>query len=173
MNLSITSKIKSIFGLNPKLVSSYDINSMSRDFLQSECKCEQATFEFMHNTHPTNEDMVVPSICDTIDTVEKEMVRPYSLKPELPVTQNSNGQLNILFETYTPSIQELVSLVEKENLGNNLGQPFVDICEYETIEDNSSDCAPNKANGYAINYFVKSNNKLIMKSLKITKGKHL
>jgi len=170
MNISLISKIKSMLGLNPKLVSSDDATSLNNVFQQSECKCEQTTFEFMNNDYLPREKVITPLIFNTIEIVKKEKVKPYSLKPEPPVTQNRNGQLNILFETYMPSIQEVVSLVEKENLGNDLGQPFVDICEYETIEDNSLDCALNKANSYTINYFVKSNNKLIMKSLKIIKN---
>ena len=169
MNMSLISKIKSMLGLNPKLVSSDDANSLNKVFQQSECKCEQTTFGFMNNTYLPKEKVITPLIFNTIDIVKKEKVKPYSLKPELPVTQNRNGQLNILFEPCVPSIQEVVFLAEKENLESGLGQPFIDICEYEIVEDVNLDTTPSNSNSYTINYFVKNNNALIMKNLKIIK----
>jgi hypothetical protein len=72
-----------------------------------------------------------------------------------------------------PSIQEVVFLVEKENLESSLGQPFIDICEYEIVEDVNLDTTPSNSNSYTINYFVKNNNTLIMKSLRVIRNKYL
>ena len=123
----------------------------------------------MNNDYLPKEKVVTPLIFNTVDIVKNEKVKPYSLKPELPVTQNRNGQLNILFEPCVPSIQEVVFLAEKENLESSLGQPFIDICEYEIVEDVNLDTTPSNSNSYTINYFVKNNNALIMKNLKIIK----
>jgi Leucine-rich repeat (LRR) protein len=130
MWLSFISKIKSILGL-VEPISANNVKSLSKEFQQSECKCEQSTFKFMGNNHSPKERVITPLIYNTIDIVECEMTNSYFLKPELPVIQNSDGQLNMLFNSYTPSIKKIVSLVKKENLDDNL----VDVTNHKTWEN--------------------------------------
>jgi len=169
MRLSITSKIKSIFGINPKPINSNNVNSLSKEFQQSRCKCEQSTFAFMENNYLPKEKFIAPSIYNTINIVEKEMIRPYFLKPEFPISQNSDGQLNMPLKSYIPSIQEVISLVKKESLGNNLGRTFVDTCEHQKVEDVNLNSTTSHSKSYTVNYFVKNNNTFSMKSLRVVK----